>query len=546
MSIENTNNYNNQINLWEISKFIEDWMINLWDLEDKINLIDKEFTYERINSEWKHIFSYIVKKWDNIGTITNKFNDSDTNDEYNEIGRDNFCNVDWIPLTDWDWNLERPLKEKQKIYIKVEKRIQEINIEKLIIKSPRWNTLYKYEKKLISDPKESWRSKKKQIWIIEKRLKETIKDDKGSKIPIKDYTQKKFLDSDLPSIIKEIWPYIVYQESKWNPKIKSSSGAVWLMQLMPTIAEKYDCDDRSDPKDNIDTWVKYLEAIYKKLKSNEDYKKIKAKYTLDDDTFLWLVTINAYNAWDLHMITAFRVILENPNTANKYHKIEPNGFGLFFFVSNEYAYWKLGKKYQSKIEILKGQYYAKQSPNYLYEIIQWYIYDNPNKTLKLKKTTSQDDQKGNRNIKSEDNKTVEISDKIIWETYKVAIKNIFNTIKTTLDSELPLDPNLNTSEEITHYKHYKLQCTMADKFYESYKKNKDAWSLICAKYFYEFALKIALDMSIEPRNYKIPTGWDEELLNRIDYCQKALGIVDDQIEIIGEKDIEFKFSLSWL
>jgi len=52
-----------------------------------------------------------------------------------------------------------------------------------------------------------------------------------------------------------------FQESGLDPAAKSSSGALGLMQLLPSTAEDMDCEDPYDPEQNLRAGVRYLDWL---------------------------------------------------------------------------------------------------------------------------------------------------------------------------------------------------------------------------------------------------------------------------------------------
>ena len=54
---------------------------------------------------------------------------------------------------------------------------------------------------------------------------------------------------------------LIYQESQFNPFVKSWSGAVGIMQLLPKTAQKFGAKKLSDPYENISAGVNYLKWL---------------------------------------------------------------------------------------------------------------------------------------------------------------------------------------------------------------------------------------------------------------------------------------------
>ena len=61
---------------------------------------------------------------------------------------------------------------------------------------------------------------------------------------------------------------VIWQESKYVADAKSHAGAVGLMQLMPAAAERFGCEDRTDPAANIAAGTKYLKWLLKRFSGN--------------------------------------------------------------------------------------------------------------------------------------------------------------------------------------------------------------------------------------------------------------------------------------
>jgi soluble lytic murein transglycosylase-like protein len=62
--------------------------------------------------------------------------------------------------------------------------------------------------------------------------------------------------------------YVTLQESRYKPDAKSHAGAQGLMQLMPATAARFKCDDRNDPKKNVEAGARYLRVLLKRFDGN--------------------------------------------------------------------------------------------------------------------------------------------------------------------------------------------------------------------------------------------------------------------------------------
>jgi soluble lytic murein transglycosylase-like protein len=60
-------------------------------------------------------------------------------------------------------------------------------------------------------------------------------------------------------------------ESAWNPKARSSKGALGLMQLMPATAARFRVRDPFDPRKNVEGGVRYLRFLLDRFDQNLTY-----------------------------------------------------------------------------------------------------------------------------------------------------------------------------------------------------------------------------------------------------------------------------------
>ncbi len=102
----------------------------------------------------------------------------------------------------------------------------------------------------------------KEIWDLStSELKKREEANKNINNNYKDIIEEASKDFGVP----ETWiKWIITQESGWNPNLKSSAGALWLMQLMPGTAREVWIDNPNDPRQNIRWWTKYFKKMYDK------------------------------------------------------------------------------------------------------------------------------------------------------------------------------------------------------------------------------------------------------------------------------------------
>jgi soluble lytic murein transglycosylase-like protein len=63
---------------------------------------------------------------------------------------------------------------------------------------------------------------------------------------------------------------VIETESNWNPSAVSRKGAVGLMQLIPTTAQRFGVDDLYSPQQNVDAGVRYLKTLLERYNGNLD------------------------------------------------------------------------------------------------------------------------------------------------------------------------------------------------------------------------------------------------------------------------------------
>jgi len=63
---------------------------------------------------------------------------------------------------------------------------------------------------------------------------------------------------------------VIETESNWNPSAVSRRGALGLMQLIPTTAQRFGVNDVFSPKQNVEAGVSYLKALLERYNGNLD------------------------------------------------------------------------------------------------------------------------------------------------------------------------------------------------------------------------------------------------------------------------------------
>jgi soluble lytic murein transglycosylase-like protein len=63
---------------------------------------------------------------------------------------------------------------------------------------------------------------------------------------------------------------VIETESNWNSGARSPKGAVGLMQLIPTTAQRFGVNDAYSPQQNVDAGVRYLKVLLERYDGNLD------------------------------------------------------------------------------------------------------------------------------------------------------------------------------------------------------------------------------------------------------------------------------------
>jgi soluble lytic murein transglycosylase-like protein len=63
---------------------------------------------------------------------------------------------------------------------------------------------------------------------------------------------------------------VIETESSWNPGAMSRKGAMGLMQLIPTTAQRFGVYDAFNPRQNVDAGVRYLKRLLERYNGNLD------------------------------------------------------------------------------------------------------------------------------------------------------------------------------------------------------------------------------------------------------------------------------------
>ena len=106
---------------------------------------------------------------------------------------------------------------------------------------------------------------------------------------------------------------VIYQESHFNPKARSSTGVRGMMQLTLNTAREMGIKNRLDPKQSIMGGVKYLKKLYKRYDSAKDPDRL-------------LISLASYNVGHGHILDAQKIANQrglDPNSWSALQEILP-------------------------------------------------------------------------------------------------------------------------------------------------------------------------------------------------------------------------------
>lgn len=144
---------------------------------------------------------------------------------------------------------------------------------------------------------------------------------------------------------------MIYQESRFNPGVKSYAGAQGLMQLMPRTASRFGIDSTASPQQNIEAGIQLIKWLNKRFTGIEDPQE-RVKFILA-----------SYNAGYGHVSDARRLA-------------EKNGRNPDIWDGNvdEYILAKADPEYYEQPEVKYGYCRGSEPYNYVKEIMERYLH----------------------------------------------------------------------------------------------------------------------------------------------------------------------------
>ncbi|MBE9467207.1 MAG: transporter substrate-binding domain-containing protein [Bacteroidetes bacterium] len=189
-------------------------------------------------------------------------------------------------------------------------------------------------------------------YFINKKATRRLKSDylsvNGGKISIYDNYIKEYsshIDWDWRLLAS-----LIYQESRFNPKIRSWAGAYGLMQLMPHTATRFGANQNSSPKKNIEAGVKFIKWLNKYLAD-----------TIVDENQRIKFILASYNVGLGHVLDARRLAKKNGKNPNIWDN------NVDYYILN-----KSNPKYYRDSVVRYGYCRGQEPYNYVNEIINRY------------------------------------------------------------------------------------------------------------------------------------------------------------------------------
>ncbi|RLD63440.1 MAG: lytic transglycosylase F [Bacteroidetes bacterium] len=143
---------------------------------------------------------------------------------------------------------------------------------------------------------------------------------------------------------------LIYQESRFDPRVKSWAGAYGLMQLMPHTASRFGAGKNSSPKKNIEAGVKFIKWLDNYFANTIVDKNQRIKFILA-----------SYNVGLGHVLDARRLAEKNGKDPNVWDN------NVDYYILN-----KSNPKYYRDSVVRYGYCRGQETYNYVNEIINRY------------------------------------------------------------------------------------------------------------------------------------------------------------------------------
>jgi len=143
---------------------------------------------------------------------------------------------------------------------------------------------------------------------------------------------------------------LIFQESRFKPNAQSWAGAYGLMQLMPSVLNRFEVEDKSSPRQNIRAGVAFLKWLDKQVK----------KLGIDDRNQRIKFVLASYNVGLGHVLDARRLAEKYGGDPNKWDVIK------------EYLLKKSNPEYYNDEVVYYGYCRGIETYNYVDQIMDRY------------------------------------------------------------------------------------------------------------------------------------------------------------------------------
>jgi membrane-bound lytic murein transglycosylase F len=143
---------------------------------------------------------------------------------------------------------------------------------------------------------------------------------------------------------------LVYQESRFNPRVESRAGAYGLMQIMPNTGKHFGVDIKASPANNVKAGVMYINWLQNLYENKVTDENERLKFILA-----------SYNAGHGHVLDAMRLARKNGMDPQKW--------------DGNVAVWlqkKSDPKYYRDVDVKSGYFKGTESINYVSEVLERY------------------------------------------------------------------------------------------------------------------------------------------------------------------------------
>lgn len=143
---------------------------------------------------------------------------------------------------------------------------------------------------------------------------------------------------------------LIFQESRFNPTARSWAGAYGLMQLMPSVIERYNVNNKSSPRQNIRGGVNFLKWLKEQIK----------KRGIKDEEEQLKFVLASYNVGLGHVLDARRLTEKYDGSPDKWENVK------------EYILKKSNPEYYKDEVVYYGYCRGIETYNYVDQILDRY------------------------------------------------------------------------------------------------------------------------------------------------------------------------------